>query len=140
MIAQFQNIGAFLLAKLGIAPQQISGSTPINGGSIHRQGYQSCVLAAKSGVSTGGGTQGHVAKLQDSADGSTGWADLSVGGAVQSVTLDGDSECKTLNVNLAGAKEYIRVVLTPTWTGGTAPTQQADVTVVLGGADTLPAA
>ncbi|MDB4896886.1 MAG: hypothetical protein JWN15_3148, partial [Firmicutes bacterium] len=90
----------------GYAPQAASAGA-IAGAAIDRFGYQSCVLLAKAGAATGTPTtQTFDAKLQDSADGTTGWADL-VGAATTQITAANGEQHK--NVDLTGARRYIRV-------------------------------
>ena len=131
------DIGAGLKLLKG-TPPAASAAGAVNGAAINRQGFESCVLHAGSGAATGSPTtQALDAKLQDSADGSTGWADLS-GAAITQITAV-NSEAH-VNVNLRAAKQFIRVVTTVAFTGGTAPTLGNEAAVVLGGIDTKPPA
>jgi hypothetical protein len=77
------------------------------------------------------------AKLEDSADGSTGWAAL-VGAAITQIVAASTAGYK--DVDLSSAKRYIRAVDVIAFVGGTSPKLNAAVAVVLGGADVLPAA
>lgn len=133
---QTLNIGALIKAVFGVAPAAQSAGA-VNGAAIDRQGYGSCVLIAQTGAETGSpSARSSTCKLQDSADGSTAWADITGASvAVAAVNTAGE-----VDVNLAGAKRYIRVVNTTAFTGGTTPTLASSATVVLGGADKLPAA
>lgn len=135
-VAMQRNIGAYVKVAKGINPQASAAAT-INGAAIDRQGYLSCVLHHACGAAAGSPTARTVdSKIQDSADGSTGWADLS-GAAATQLTAD-NSEAEK-NVDLSGAKRYIRVVETVAFTGGTTPTIPVAAEVVLAGRDTLPA-
>ena len=130
------DIGAHVKTVVGAKPT--TAAATVNGAFIDRQGYQSCVLAAQAGTATGTPTGQTVdAKLQDSADGSTGWGDLT-GAAVTQITADDTLE--KIDVDLAVAKRYIRVVQVITLTGGSTPTLPNSSTVTLGGAQVLPAA
>lgn len=129
------DIGAYIKPVVGFFPQA-SGAATINGASIDRNGFYSAVLHGATGAVTGTPTgQTFDLKLQDSADGSTGWADIS-GAAITQITAV--STAGEINVNLTGAKRYIRAVGTVALTGGTTPTLQVAATVVLGGAVVKP--
>lgn len=132
---------------IGTVPAAASAGTR-NGSAINRRLSGSNALAlsatlvAVTGAATGTPTtQTLDAKIQDSADGSTGWADYippdqaTVGAITQitAVNTVGD-----VDVNLAGAKQYIRVVEVLAFTGGTTPTLGVQTTVILGGFDRTP--
>lgn len=129
------NIGAYVKAVRGISPQDSAAAT-INGASIDRLGFDSCVLHHTCGAASGTPTSFTAAsKLQDSDDGSTGWADLT-GAAATTLAAD-DTEAQK-DIDLTGAKRYIRVVETVAFVGGTSPKVEVAATVVLGGAVTKP--
>lgn len=137
------DIGSYVKAVAGVAPQVVhdntSGVVTVNGGWINRQGYESAVLAVKNGAAAGSPSSYSVAaKLQDAADNAgTGAADLA-GDAITPITAD--NGLASVNVNLAPARQWIRVVLTVTFVGGgLSPTLPVDATIVLGGAPELPA-
>jgi len=132
---RFTDIGAYIKVLAGFSPQAAAGGA-INGAAIDRMGFQSAVLHGRTGAATGTPTaQTYDLKLQDSADGSTGWTDIAGAAITQITAVDSEAE---VNVNLAGAKKYIRAVGTVTLTGGTTPTLQVASAVVLGGASELP--
>lgn len=112
-----------------------------NGAAINRLSYgnaQSCVLFAQAGAASGSPTSKTFdVKIQDSSDGSTGWADVS-GAAVTQITADSAEGYK--DVDLSAAKQYIRVVAVMALSGGSSPEWPVSCSVVLGGADTLPLA
>ncbi len=131
---QTHNIGGQIKGVTGVAPAANAAGT-VNGAAIDRMGYQSCTVVAMTGLDTGTPTtRSATVKLQDSADGSTGWNDLT--GA--SVAVSAVSSVGEVDVNLAIAKRYIRVVTTTAFTAGTSPTLFSAAAVVLGGADKLP--
>ncbi len=116
----------------GIAPQ--AASTAVNGNGIDRSGYNYAVVACETGATTGTPTSTSVAfKVQDSADNTT-FADVSSA----TVTI-ADAAHGEVNVDLRGLRQYIRVVATPTFVGGTSPTVQISASVVLGDAVVRPA-
>lgn len=132
---QTHNIGAQIKGVTGVAPAA-NAAGAVNGAAIDRQGYGSCSLVLSTGLDTGSpSARSATAKLQDSADGSTGWADIP--GA--SVAVAAVSSVGKVDVSLASAKRYIRVVNTSAFTAGTSPTLFSASQVILGGADRLPA-
>jgi len=134
------DIGAFVKTVKGINPTNQAAGT-INGAAIDRQGFLSCELHHASGAATGSPSSRTVdSKLQDSADGSTGWADYNPdgagSGAAAQLTADNTEARKA--INLAAAKRFIRVVEVVAFVGGTSPAIPVAASVVLGGADQLP--
>jgi len=71
-------------------------------------------------------------KFQESADGSSGWTDITGATIAQITTAD---QHKTLGINLRSVKRYIRAVATIT---GTSPTFQTGLSVNLGTTDKYP--
>ncbi|HWP59536.1 MAG TPA: hypothetical protein VNL14_16710 [Candidatus Acidoferrales bacterium] len=136
-----RDIGAYIKVVKGINPANAAAGT-INGAAIDRAGiggknqFMSCVLKISCGAASGGPSAQTVnAKLQDSSDGSSGWADIS-GAAVTQLTADnGESQ---VNVDLSAAKRHIRAVVTVGFTGGTSPAIPVAAELILGGAQTLP--
>lgn len=132
----FYNIGALVKSVKGINPAASAAAT-INGPAIDRSYFHSAVLHHACGAATGGPSARTVdSKLQDSADGSTGWTDIPGAVAAQLTADNTDAE---KDVSLEGAKKFIRVVTTIAFTGGTTPTIPVSATVTLGGAVTVPA-
>lgn len=132
---QTHDIGSLVKHVVGTAPAA-SAAGAINGAAIDRKDYGSCVLLVATGAETGSpSARSATAKIQDSDDGSTGWADLTGASVAVSVV----SSSGSVKVNLAGAKRYIRVVNTIALTGGTSPTLANSTAVVLGGPTTIPA-
>lgn len=132
------EIGAEVSTRTGVKPQNSTSAGTINGAAIDRmptgsqQGYLSCELWAASGTNFTGTAPTLDTKIQDSADGATGWADLlDRDGNV--VALDQIAAADTeerLSVDLAPAKQYIRVVQT---LGGTVTSMDHVAAAVLGG-------
>lgn len=134
------HIGAYVVAKEGLPPKA-NGAGTRQGAVIDRADSslayaQSCVLVAHVGAATGAPDSfTYDVKLQHGAlaDGSD-MADFD-GGAIPQVTAAGLVE---LDVDLAGAKRYIRVVETVALSGGSSPSLPAGVAVVFGGGRKLP--
>lgn len=138
---QTHNVGALVKTAIGVAPI-FSAAATINGPAIDRLGYGSCVLAVQTGLDTGTPTtRSVIAKVQHSDDGSTNWTDLAVpvGGSFATSAITAVSSVAEVDVNLAGAKRYIRSVVTVAFTGGSSPTVGVASVVTLGGADKVPA-
>lgn len=148
------NIGAFLKVHDGASPPVQLGNVPAaasagtrNSAAIPRGNFQSCKLNLRAGATTGTPTSFTAdAKIQDSADGSTGWADYTpppgpgstpATAAVTQITAA--SKMQSKDVDLATAKAFIRVVETVAFVGGTTPTLAVCSDVVLGGSAVLPA-
>jgi len=130
------DIGSYIKATGSIFPQTISGSSAVNGSAVDRSGYESCMVAASVGAATGSPTSYSVAtKLQDSANGTNGWTDIASG-----ATISADNTGSALRVDLSSARQYIRAVSTPTFSGGSSPAVPHHATIILGGAKVLPAA
>lgn len=133
------NIGAYIKAVRGISPADsaATGGTPIDGAAIDRLGYGSAVLHHTCGAASGTPDSFTVdSKLQDSDDGSTGWADVTGAAAT---TLAADNAEAQKDVDLSGAKRYIRVRTAVAFVNGTTPKVEVAATVILGGAVTKPA-
>lgn len=119
------SIGFDIKNQLGGGPSQLPGSTALsgttaaNGSSVDCDGMEGpVVLAVLTGAATGTPTSFSIAaKLQESDDGSTGWADLASQETL-SVTA-GSSLGKLRGIR---TKRYLRSVLTPAFVGGSSPT------------------
>lgn len=130
------DVGAEIKAVAGFSPQAAAAGA-INGTAIDRLGFQSAVLHGRTGAATGTPTsQTYDLKLQDSADGTTGWADIAGSAITQITAVNTEAE---KDVNLSGAKRYVRAVGTVAFVGGTTPTLLVASALVLGGASELPA-
>ena len=134
-IPTHNDIGAYVKAQIGISPKNASAGAT-NGAAIDRQNFGSCALHVAAGAATGSPTAQTVdAKLQESADGSTGWTDIT-GAAITQIAADNGEAEK--DVDLSSTKRYVRAVVTVSFTGGTAPAIPVAATAVFGGGNTLP--
>ncbi len=147
MIVPVTDIGSALEPKIGISPQSLSGTAVVNGTGIDRLGgdagapYESADLEVQTGTSTGAPTSyAHAFTLQDSADNATfaNFDDTINGNSPPTVSMTADGTIKRVKVCLKGARQYVRVVATPAFTGGTSPTTPVCATLVLGGAAVIP--
>lgn len=147
-VALQRDIGKYIAVKKGIDPANASAGA-INGAAIDRAGQGggklalSAVLHHACGAATGAPTARTVdSKIQDSADGSTGWADYvdpKTGVVAAAAQLTADNQDAEVDVDLSAAKKFIRVVETVGFTGGTTPAIPVAAGVSLGGYDQLPA-
>ncbi len=131
-----RDIWRMVKVETGIIPVDNVAAT-LNGPAIDLTfsggGGESVVLHASCGAATGGpSAQTFDAKIQDSADGSTGWADI--GDAITQLTAD-DTNGESPGINLSTLKKFIRVVMVIGFTGGSTPTIPASAVCVIGGRD-----
>lgn len=138
MNPQITNGGAFIAPTLGISPQApTSSGTAIKGSAIDRLGYGSAVLSVAAGASSGSPSSFSVAgKIQHSDTTTDGDFTDFTGGAITPITAV-DTLAK-VNVDLTGAKRYIRAVVTPTYVGGSSPYVFVGAQVVLAGSSNPP--
>jgi hypothetical protein len=123
-----------------IVPQSVSGSSAVDGVSIDTQGYDNAKLHVYAAEASGSPSGASLAvTLQESADGSTNWANaLDNTGTAIGFTLSGLNAAAGVNaariegLNL-NRKRYLRIVVTPTFTGGTSPAVLAYGEIVFGG-------
>ena len=142
------DIGSFLKSAIGTPAFGDTGST-VNGTGIDREGHQSCVLLCQGGAATGSPT-GQTANFKIQHDAAVGgsYADYTtpqsgqVGAAAAAAIAEqsADDFLVKLDVNLAGAKRFIRVVSVVALTGGSSPTWPVSSAVLLGPKDEMPAA
>lgn len=115
-----------------------------NGIAINRLGFLSMLVNVLITAALASAQSVAVAcKVQDSADGSTDWQDLAgaSGSSAVSVTVsDGADENGLLemNVNLAGARKFVRIVVTPNCSAANTDTATIGGIVNLGGSDVTP--
>ena len=142
------DIGGEISVIRSISPQAISGSSDVNGANSvgdrtpsGDQEYMSGVLTLVTGATTGTPTTVSVAcRLQDSADGTSGWADIasSAGGPYAITAITAADSVASVNFNAKPIRRYVRAVATPTFTGGSSPTILIAATIALGGAQKKP--
>ena len=125
--------------KTGLAIEpQLSADTPvaINGVEIDRRGYNSLVVTCMTGQTDGSpSAQSHAFKVQASATSGSGYADVS--GATATITAD--STGSEINLDLRNVARYLRVVVTPSFTGGSTPNIELAASYALGEAKEKPA-
>lgn len=134
-IDNYRSIGDQLLLKESLKPIVGSGSAQ-NGTAVDRLGFLSAIIPFAYSTS-GGVTGGSITcKMQDSADGSTGWNDY---GTPLTITLSGTNPTGVakIQVNLSSAKRFVRSSTVSNPTGGT-PASIVSAPIVLGGSNSEP--
>lgn len=114
-----------------------------NGAAIDVSKYQSAVLAANIGATSGSPTATSITyAVQTSADGSTGWTalkDIDGNDVTLAITTTGAAYEKDINLQYVPAgSPYVRVTETVAFTGGSSPAVVSGAILVLGGAQKLP--
>lgn len=142
MLPLLTNIGSYIKTVINVF--SASATAAMTGAAIQIVGpgyqYKSAQLALYLGDATGSPSAvSVVAKVQQSADGSTNWTDYADVYGVGSVTNAAASSEVSQNIILQGAQAYIRLVATPTLTGGTSPAIPLAAAIVLGGSSEMPA-
>lgn len=139
------DIGAVIDYEIGVAPQAFdeSGANGDPGSAIDlsaRKFPASGKLIVVTGAATGGPTAIAVnARLQHSDEMAEGFADFVVRGVeIRTPNVDAVNSGAHKNVDLTGAKRYVRVVVDVDLTGGTSPTIEAAALLVIGGEVDLP--
>lgn len=130
----FENV----LVKTSVVPSSaVAGA--INGAAVDTEGFGDAVAIVTVGATTGTPTSFTVdGKVQESADGSTGWTDVT-GAVITAVTVASKTAEIAIDTDKkALSKRYIRLVVTPAFVGGTAPTIGVAGVVVLGKPDRGP--
>jgi hypothetical protein len=127
------NIGAHIQSDCSAFSG--SANSAVTGAAVQRQGpgyrYDSGQLVVATGTATGSpSTISVTGKLQDSADGSTGWADV-LGTAITAIVAQNSQT--SINFIARGCNPYLRVVITPTLTGGSSPAIPVIGVLILGG-------
>lgn len=139
-VSRFTDPGAY--GKMFAAAFNNAATVEVDGPAIQRvnpsESYLGAILHVRAGAAANTpSTQSVAAKLQTSANGTTGWTDIA-GSSIAAITTDnGEAQ---VSVNLSSASSYIRAVVTPSFTGGSSPNIPVIATVFLSGASELPPA
>ena len=135
MTTRRTNAGDYVKLQKGINPEDSIAAT-ITGPAIDRIGFNSLVLHTAAGAATGAPSAQTVdSKIQDSATSGGTFVDFA-GAAIATITAD-DSDAEK-DVDLSGAKAFIKVITVVGFTGGTTPTIPVASTVALGGSEVEP--
>lgn len=105
-----------------LAPARATASA--NGSAVDIKDYVGKVKVVLATSAGGGTTPTLDVKLQESADGSSGWTDIS--GAAFTQVTDAADATEAIGLNVDGVERYIRAVET---LGGTSPTFDRSLTL-----------
>lgn len=105
----------------------------VNGAAVDMTEFGDGVVVISVGAATGTPTtQSVAAKLQESLDGSSGWADIP-GAAITAITVNSrTAEIRVERKKRVASKPFVRAVITPAFTGGTSPAIPVAATFLLG--------
>jgi len=125
-------------AASSVAISSFTGSSAVTSDAFDTLGYESLMLHIRTEIDSGGGSASTLAwKIQESADGSTNWADAEdntgtvIGATVNTHVVAQEIYARIEGVGLynsataalfGGRKRYLRTVLTPAGTGASSPT------------------
>jgi hypothetical protein len=112
-------------------PQSLSGAAAVDGSIIDRLGAGSAKLVLERAAASGGPSAAAFAVIIQSGE------DPALADATTFATLESSLSALAAGLSeyliaLSGAGRYIRVVITPTYTGGTAPANLVSGELVLG--------
>jgi hypothetical protein len=135
---------AKIIGGTSLAPQSFTGSAAVDGGSVSTLGADNALIYAFGAEASGSPSAATlVVTLQESATGTGNWANaLDNTGAVigftlncESATAENAARIEGLNLN---RKQYLRAVITPSFTGGSSPAILGYAVIVLGNNGQLP--
>lgn len=133
-----------IIGGTSLAPQSFSGSSAVNGSKVDTQGGDNAAIYAYGAQTSSNPSVANLAvTLQESADGSTGWANaLDNTGVVIGFTLNCQAAAAENLARIEGLglnrKRYLRAVITPAFTGGTSPAILGFAQIIIGNAAQLP--
>jgi hypothetical protein len=132
------DVGALVGVRWSNEPDELAAGAA-NGAAVDRHALGlplSVVLAVRVGDIEGAPSAQTIdAKIQDSADGSTGWADIT-GAAITQITAANTAAFK--DVDLTSARRHVRTVVTVGFTGGASPNAAVAAALVFGPGNALP--
>lgn len=126
-----------VLSKVSVRPQAATAGA-LNGGAVDTAGFSSAMAIFENGAATGTPDSYTVdGKIQESADGSTGWTDVT-GATITQITADNKSAQVRIEGLGTSRKRYLRAVATPAFVNGTSPKALVSALIVLGRARSAP--
>lgn len=126
------NIYDNVAVGVSLNPQAISGSSAVNGSGVDTKNYRDAMAVIRTGATSGAPDSFSIAgKVQDSADNSS-FADVT---GLTFTAITAVSTTGLLRLNLMGdQRRYLRIVVTPTFSGGTSPSVELFGVILLGNA------
>jgi hypothetical protein len=136
-----RDIGGTSAIKSMLDPndQAAAGAFSLVGTAIDMANYHSAEILVAAGAAVGGpATIAIDAKLQESADGSTGWTDCATGPgnsnpAVAITQITAASTRRFLRIDKSPYKRFLRLAFTVAFTGGASPKLGLQASAALGG-------
>lgn len=136
-----KDIGAWVKAEHTLSPQNSADDTTTSGASVDKGDALSGVIVGSIGAVTGTPTGISVIfRLQDSPDGTTGWANvLDLAAAiVETAPATAIDTTVELDVLLQPTKQFLRIQSIVDLTAGTTPTVDVGAVLVVAGKSELP--
>lgn len=133
-----------IVGGTSLAAQSFTGASAVDGSKVDTLGADNAVIYANGAEASGSPSAAALAiTLQESADGSTSWANaLDNTGTVIGFTLNCESAAAENVARIEGLnlnrKRYLRAVITPAFTGGTSPAILGFAQIILGNNSPLP--
>jgi hypothetical protein len=146
-----RDVGRYVKLATGLMPVTLTAGAGTDnvdqfGPAINRDGYLSALVGLNVSASMASGQSIAVTvRVQDSADGTTGWNDFLGGDPAvpAAVTLlqanQAGGQLQLYNIDLSGAKTFIRVAAKGNLSAASVDTAILSSCIVLGGAHNLPA-
>ena len=129
-----------VIGGVSVAPQSISGASAVNGSSVNTSGFTDAVIRAYAAAASGSPSGATLAvTLQESADGSTNWANAldntgtTIGFTLTVTSVAAENVARIEGLGGLNRKQYLRAVITPTFTGGSSPASVAYAELIMGG-------
>jgi hypothetical protein len=147
MVPSISNFGAYCTSRVcGLATATAAGTgdaTAVTGATIDRQGFGSAkVVVCWLTTLTAAKTLSLAVAYQDSADGSSWNTAVALQAATVMATgeLTASKDEVEFNLDMSGLQRYVRINFTPDLSHTGTDTAVVAATIILGGADELPAA
>lgn len=127
-----------------LAPQSVAGSSAVNGLAVDTKGFVTAMLSAYAGVTSSNPSVATMTyKIQESATSGGTYTDAldntgTVIGGVATVNAAAASVVARIEGLGLNRKRFLRIVVTPAFTGGTSPASLLDGQIILGRAFQLP--
>lgn len=144
MLPFFTDIASYLKASMNAFSASLSASGTINGASVQLEGpgysYKSAMLVGYIDATSGSPSAVSTTfQVQQSATGTGNWSNYTDLAGNGLITITAASTLATQSVNLQGAKQFVRILVTNALTGGSSPTCPAVGMLILGGSSENPA-
>jgi len=148
---KMETVGDSIKTLVAFTPRALSGEVAHDGDVVDRRGYESAVFTLVAGKYSSTPTaidvtvavhecateDGSFAAVTDPTDATnTAYGTARISGEVATAVKDADAE---INIDLHSHARYVKLVVTPDFTGGSSPTLFFGATVALGEPSVKPA-